>query len=72
MLCCYLVGLVRCYKLSLVVSLGFGVCLLSLLAGIVLGLFDKRADKIDNKRNKGEGIDDTVVWPSFLLPQGKK
>ncbi len=37
-----------------VCSLGFGWCLFSLLIAVVLGLFDKRAEKI-LKRDIGEG-----------------
>lgn len=41
-------------RLGLVLFVGFGWCILSLLAAVALGLFDKRAAKI-TKRKEGEG-----------------
>jgi MFS family permease len=41
-------------RLGVVLLVGFGFCLLSLIAGVALGLFDRRAAKI-TKRKKGEG-----------------
>jgi MFS family permease len=41
-------------RLGVVLFIGLGFCLLSLLAGVVLGLFDKRAEII-TKRKSGDG-----------------
>ena len=41
-------------RLGMVLFLGLGFCVLSLLAGVVLGLFDKRAARI-TKRKVGDG-----------------
>ena len=42
-------------RLGTVLFIGLGFCLLSLLAGVVLGLFDKRAEII-TKRKSGDGL----------------
>jgi nitrate/nitrite transporter NarK len=41
-------------RLGVVLFVGLGFCVLSLLSGVVLGLFDKRAERITN-RNTGDG-----------------
>ena len=42
-------------RLGVVLFVGLGFCVLSLLAGVVLGLFDKRAEII-TKRKTGDGV----------------
>ena len=49
---------------SLCPSAGFGTCLLSLLAGIVLGLFDLRAEKL-LKRKEGK-VGDVIRLKDIL------
>ena len=50
-------------RLGVVLFIGVGFCLLSLLAGVVLGLFDKRAEII-TKRKSGDGLSNL---PSFSI-----
>lgn len=46
-------------RLGSVLMVGLGFCLLSLGAGVVLGLFDKRAERI-TKRKTGEGNEEKM------------
>lgn len=48
---------------------GFGWCILSLLAAVVLGLFDRRAEKI-LKRKQGEGW--STVSVTCSVSQGRR
>ena len=53
-------------RLGTVLFLGFGFCILSLGAGVVLGLFDKRAERI-TKRKAGNGVAQLCVWGTLCL-----
>ena len=58
-------GISRNYmRLGAVLLVGLGFCLLSLVAGVVLGLFDKRAERI-TKRKTGDGL---CPLPSLFSP----
>ena len=46
-------GMYTCLLSS--VSTGFVLCLLSLGCGVVLGLFDKRAERITRRKEEGSG-----------------
>ena len=43
------------YLLYFAICVGFGFCILSLLCAIVLGLFDRRAERILKRKENGTG-----------------
>ena len=53
-------------RLGVVLFIGLGFCFASLLAGVVLGLFDKRAEII-TKRKTGDGACVCVLSLSLTL-----